>query len=117
MSLHKLASVALASIWLLGCAQDGSISAKTHTWECSKQECTIAFSLKNDSTRRARVAYVLRAHRVTSIPDGDGARRNEIVGELRGDVELLGLEERQMINQLQVRARPTQIVASVWLPE
>lgn len=101
----------------MGCAEDGSISAKTHSWECSKQECTIAFSLKNDSTRRTPVAYVLRAHRVTSIPGGDGARRDEIVGELRGDADLLGLEERQMTNKLRVRAKPTQIVASVWLPE
>ena len=58
------------------------------------------------------VAYSLRAHRTKIIRGSDGARRNEVVGELNGEAELLGLQRQQLKQTIVVRDKPTQIVVN-----
>lgn len=99
---------------LLG-ACGGEVSTQAERWECDSEACLVEFSLSNESNKRQWVSYKLRAHRVKPIPGGEGARRNEVVGEFPGEAELLGLESRKISQSISVSAKPTQVVVKTWV--
>lgn len=100
---------------LLGACGGEAVSTQAERWECSSEACVVEFSLSNESNKRQWVSYRLRAHRVKPIPGGEGARRNEVVGEFAGEAELLGLESRKMSQSIVVSAKPTQVVVTAWV--
>jgi hypothetical protein len=100
---------------LLGACGGVEISSHAERWECSSKACVVEFSVSNESNNREWVSYRVRAHRVRTIPGGEGARRNEVVGEFAGEAALLGLESRKMSQSISVSAKPTQVVVSAWV--
>lgn len=100
---------------LLGACGGAAVSGQAESWECSSKTCVVEFSLSNESNKREWVSYRVRAHRVKPIPGGEGAKRNEVVGESAGEAELLGLESRKMSQSIFVSAKPTQVVVSAWV--
>jgi hypothetical protein len=99
---------------LAACGHEG-VSAETQHWQCARQHCAVDFLLTNDSMKRQQVAYVLRAHAIKSTMPGSNAKKQETVGELQGEVELLGLEQRPMRQILPVNERPDLIVTTAWV--
>jgi hypothetical protein len=99
---------------LAACGREG-VSAATQRWDCTRQQCAVDFLLTNHSAKRQQVAYALRAHAVRSTMPGSDAVKQVTVGELHGEVELLGLEERRMKQTMPVVGRPTQVVTTVWV--
>ena len=103
----------LMCAFLAACGQR-DISAETQHWHCAQRHCAVDFLLTNDSTKRQQVAYVLRAHAIVSTMPGSKAKKQETVGELHGEVELLGREQRQMRQIVPVSGRPDLIVTTAW---
>ena len=102
-------------VFLAACGHEG-VSADTQHWHCAQRHCAVDFLLTNHSTKRQQVAYVLRAHGIRPImPVSRGARRQVTLGELHGEVDLLGLEQRQMRQILPVREQPDLIVTTAWV--
>ena len=100
---------------LAACGHEG-VSSETTQWHCAQEHCAVDFILTNHSYKRQQVAYVLRAHLIRStVTGGGGAKTQETVGELHGEVELLGGEQRRMREILPVHARPTMIVTTAWV--
>ena len=99
---------------LAACGHEG-VSADTQRWHCGQLHCAVDFLLTNDSMKRQQVAYVLRAHAITSTMPGSNAKKQETVGELHGEVELLGREQRQMRQIVPVTGRPDLIVTTAWV--
>jgi hypothetical protein len=104
----------ITALFLAACGGE-RVSARIERWECTAESCVASFVLSNGSNKRQLVNYELRAHRVSAIRGGEGARRNEVVGELADAAELSGLEKRHMTRSLAVSARPTQVVVSAWV--
>jgi|SRR6185369_8038474 hypothetical protein len=103
------------SLMLAACGHEG-VSAETQQWRCERQYCAVDFLLTNDSMKRQQVAYALRAHAIKSVmPGSGGAKKQETVGELHGEVELLGKEQRQMRQLFPVSERPDLIVTTAWV--
>ena len=71
------------------------------------------FLLTNHSFKRQQVAYAVRAHLIRSL--GKGAKSRDTVGELHGEVELLGGEQRAMREILPVNELPTMIITTAWV--
>ena len=102
---------------LAACGHEG-VSGETTQWHCARESCAVDFLVTNQSGKRQQVAYVLRAHLIRSTATGGGgAKTQETVGELHGEVELLGQEQRRMSATVPVRMRPTMIVTSAWVRE
>jgi hypothetical protein len=108
-----LACGVLAAFLLSGCS-DFSVSARTEHWQCTRTECVVTFTLHNESTRHEVVSYAVRAHRVEQIRGSEGAVRNIVVGELKGEAALPGLGRKSMKETVKVRGRPSQVVVTVW---
>jgi len=101
---------------LAACSGDRGVSAETQHWHCASRHCAVDFLLTNHSAKRQQVAYVLRAHAIQSVmPGSSGALKQETVGELHGEVELLGLEQRRMQQIVPVDGRPDLIVTTAWV--
>jgi hypothetical protein len=75
------------------------------------------FTPNNQANKRQWVSYRFRAHRVKPLTEGEGARRNEVVGELAGEAESLGYESRITSQSPSVLAKPTQVIVSAWVPD
>lgn len=100
-----------------GCTKAANVSAETRGWECHEQECKVAFVLESEASADRTVAYVVRAHRISKIPGGDGAQRNEVVGESRGSVQLHPMQKLELSERVVVLAKPTQVVTTAWVSE
>ena len=99
----------------LAACEHRDISAETQHWHCAQRHCAVDFLLTNDSKKRQQVAYVLRAHAIRSTMPGSNAKKQETVGELHGEVELLGREQRQMKQMVPVSGQPDLIVTTAWV--
>jgi hypothetical protein len=102
----------VATSFLQGCGGD-PVSANAERWECSPQRCLVTFELTNTSNESKRVSYAVEGHRVRNI--GDGAKRNEVVGNFAGETVLSPLEKRKLTQSIETYAKPTQVVVTAWV--